>query len=509
MTTDIGNLRGEAGAGITRRRALMCGGLLGLGQVIQQAFPQTAAPPNVVFILADDLGWSDMGTFGSDLVETPSLDRLAKSGVKFTRAYAAAPVCSPTRASCMTGKYPARLHMTTWYESAEAPPANRKLIPPVTVADLPLEEKTIAELMHDAGYVTGHVGKWHLGSAGFYPENQGFDVNIGGTCWGAPQTHFYPYKGAKYFGGEQRYVPHLEFGRPGEYLADRLTDEALHFISKAQSGPFYLNLWHYGVHVPNEAPAKLTETYRKKIHPGLHHTNATYAAMVRNLDDNLGRVLDHLDRLGLADRTIVVFASDNGGFNSIWRGQRITDNYPLRSGKGSLYEGGIRVPLVIRNPGGGKGLVCDEPVISNDLYPTIAEMCGVAGAPASSDARSIVPLLKNAGSRSDRDALFFHYPHYYETTTPVSAIVTRDWKLLEYLEDGHCELYNLRNDISEQHDLANSNSSRVAELRERLHQWRGSVKAQMPVPNPNYRAGAAPSASAAMNASLQTVAALD
>ena len=473
----------------TRRQAIQAGALLGLGPLAQRLLPQSPSKPNVVFVLADDLGWSDTGTFGSDLVQTPNLDRFNRSGVKFTRAYSAASVCSPTRASFLTGKYPARLHMTTWYESAEAPPKNRKLMPPIAVADLPLSEKTIAELMHDAGYVTAHVGKWHLGSAGFYPENQGFDVNIGGTFWGAPQTHFYPYRGTRYYGGEARYVPCLEFGKPGEYLADRLTDEALKVMTTVKDRPLYLNLWYHSVHTPVEAPAQLVKEYRGKIHSGLHHTNATYAAMVKNLDDNIGGVLDHIDSLGLAGNTIVIFASDNGGYIGKFQGERVTDNYPLRSGKGSLYEGGIRIPLIIRWPGtGSAGATCDEPVISNDYYPTLVDICGLHGAPELPDARSVALLIKNPASHIDRDDLYFHYPHYYDTTTPVSAILSRDWKLLEYFEDGHCELYNLANDGMEQHNMATANPSKVSELRGRLRRWRESVKAQMPSLNPNYRA---------------------
>jgi arylsulfatase A-like enzyme len=228
--------------------------------------------PNIVFLLADDLGWSDTAVYGGDLADTPNLARLAQSGVRFTDAYSAAPVCSPTRASLLTGKYPARLHMTTWYEASQEPPLNKRLIPPRTAADLPLTETTIAELLHASGYLTAHVGKWHLGSAGYYPENQGFDINIGGTFWGAPQTHFYPYKGNKYFDGEARYIPHLEWGQPGEYLADRLTIEALNVITRAKDQPFYLNLWYHSVHVPAEAPPALVAAYKKKIKPGLHHT---------------------------------------------------------------------------------------------------------------------------------------------------------------------------------------------------------------------------------------------
>lgn len=480
----------ECGKPIQRRTMLkMTGGLVGYAALAQRvAAASGIEKPNIVFLLADDLGWADTAVYGGDLVETPNLKRLADSGVRFTDAYAAAPVCSPTRASLMTGKYPARLHMTTWYEASQDPPLNKKLIPPKTVGDLPLTENNVAKALHEQGYLTAHLGKWHLGSAGYYPENQGFDIDIGGTFWGAPQTHFYPYKGNKYWGGEARYVPHMEWGHRGEYLADQLTDDALDVMTRAKDQPFYLNLWYYSVHVPAEAPAALVEKYKKKLRPGLHHTNATYAAMVADLDNNIGRVLDHIDKLGIAERTIVIFGSDNGGYIGNWNGEQVTSNSPLRSGKGSLYEGGIRVPLIVRWPGvTPAGAECNEPVISNDFFPTVLDMTGkLTSVPyEKDDGRSLAPLLKNSRATLGRKTLFFHYPHYYETTTPVGAIREGPWKLLEYFEDWHCELYDLRSDIGERHDLAQEHPRKVAELRDKLHAWRQSVNAQMPQRNPS------------------------
>jgi arylsulfatase A-like enzyme len=461
-------------------------------QAQAKASPSAGRPMNVVFILADDLGWSDLGIYGADLHDTPNLDRLASQGVRFTSAYAAS-VCSPTRASIMTGKHHARLHVTTWYESSASPPRNRKLLPPTTVANLPHEEVTLAEVFQAAGHLTALVGKWHLGDAAFYPETQGFDVNVGGTFWGAPHTFFFPYRGAGSFGNEFRYVPHLEMGKPGEYLTDRLTDEALKIIDAAGDRPFFLYLAHHAPHTPIEAKADIVKKYESKSKPGMKHTNLKYAAMIHSLDEGVGRILERLDKGGLADRTVVVFTSDNGGFVNQFDGMRVTNNDPLRSGKGSLYEGGVRVPLIVRWPGvAPAGAVCPEPVTCADYYPTLLEVAGLEGDPAHNaglDGRSLVPLLKAPDSHLDRDAIFHHYPHYYATTTPVSAIRAGKWKYLEYLETGKGELYDLADDLRESKDLSAKETAKVAELRTRLHQWRQEVNAQMPKPNPDFTTG--------------------
>ncbi|MBI3849482.1 MAG: sulfatase [Verrucomicrobia bacterium] len=446
-------------------------------------------PLNILFILADDLGWSDVGCYGGDLHETPNIDRLARQGVRFTDAYAAAPVCSPTRASLMTGKHPARLHLTTWYEAAANPPRNRKLIPPVTVANLPHTETTVAKTLQSAGYLTALVGKWHLGEAAFYPETHGFDINIGGTHWGAPQTYFYPYRGSQHFGGEFRYVPHLEFGRSGEYLTDRLTDEALKIIDSAQGRPFFLYLAHHAPHAPIEAKSDLVAHFAKKISPQMHHENASYAAMIQSLDESVGRLLARLASRNLADRTVVIFTSDNGGYLKDSSGRFVTDNYPLRSGKGALYEGGLRVPLIIRWPGVTLAdAICHEPVVSTDLFKTLLEITGMKTTDAPDDGVSLMPLLRSPAAHSSRAALYFHYPHYYPTTTPVSAVRAGEFKLLEFLEDNHVELYNLKTDLSEQNNLAASLPAQAEELRQQLHAWRKQVAAQMPQPNPNFDA---------------------
>ena len=455
------------------------------------AEPAAGQPPNVVFILADDLGWSDLVCYGADLHETPNLDRLAGHGVRFTQAYAMS-VCSPTRSAIMTGKHAARLHMTIWREGsverlARAAKAKTKLLPPPTVSDLPLEETTIADALRAAGYVTLHVGKWHLGDAAHYPETQGFDVNIGGTHWGAPNTFFHPFSGGDAF-REYRYVPGLGIGKPGDYLTDRLTDEALKLLDSVGPRPFYLNLCFHNPHTPIEGKPELVEHFRRQLAPGARHQNAQYAAMVRTLDDNVGRVLRYLDERQLADRTLVVFTSDNGGYVNEFGGQRVTDNTPLRSGKGSLYEGGIRVPLIVRWPGvTPSGATCDEPVLCTDWFRTLTEAARVRPASdgdAGCDGLSLVPLLRDPQTRLDREALFFHYPHYYRTTTPVSAVRQGDWKLLEYYEDQRRELYHLREDPSEARDLAAEQPEKAAELRRLLDAWRNEVGAQLPEPRP-------------------------
>jgi len=465
---------------------VLLGGISG-PNVCQAAGEEGNRPWNVVFLLADDLGWADLACYGGDLHKTPNLDRLAKESVRFTDAYAAAPVCTPTRASILTGKTPARLHMTIWREASGNPPLKRKVVPPVTVGDLPHEEVTLAEVLHDAGYYTAHVGKWHLGGASYYPETHGFDANIGGSHWGAPQTFFFPYSGTGTFGNEFRYVPHLELGEPDEYLTDRLTDEAIRIVEAVHDRPFFLNMWWHTVHTPIEAPDDMVDPYRGRLRPELNHQNATYAAMVESLDTNVGRLLAKLEDLGLADRTLIVFTSDNGGFVNKYRGQAVTNNAPLRSGKGSLYEGGVREPLMIRWPGvTPEGGVCREPVSTIDLYPTVLEITGLSGSEKhnkSVDGLSLVPLLKKPDATLDRDTLYWHYPHYYPTTSPVSSIRQGDWKLLHYYEDDHVELFDLADDLGESKDLAKARPELAGKLRKQLDAILNDADAQFPTRN--------------------------
>ncbi len=469
---------------LTVSAAMICAALFGS---LTAAEPPAKKSWNFVVLLADDLGWSDLACYGADLHQTPNLDRLASDSVRFTDAYAAAPVCSPTRASILTGKAPARLHMTIWRESSADPPLKRKLLPPITVSDLPHEEVTLAEVLHETGYYTAHVGKWHLGDASHFPETQGFDANIGGSHWGAPTTFFYPYSGSGTFGNEFRYVPHLELGAPGEYLTDRLTSEAIRILEHVHDRPFFLNMWWHSVHTPIEAPETMVDRYRRKLDPKLNHQNPTYAAMVESLDTNVGRLLGKLDELGVADRTVVIFTSDNGGFINQNRGQAVTNNAPLRSGKGSLYEGGVRVPLMIRWPGvTPKGQTCRQPVSTIDFYPTVLEIAGLEGHTdhnATVDGKSLVPLLKQPETGFNRDTLYWHYPHYYQTTTPVSAIRKGDWKLLHYYEDDRVELYNLADDLGEEQDQAAARPEMAQSLQKQLDKFLGEVNAQQATPN--------------------------
>lgn len=451
-----------------------------------------ARPPNIVVILADDLGWSDLGCYGADLHDTPAIDQFASESLRFTDAYAM-PVCSPTRAALLTGKHAARLQMTIWSEGSLSGPKDRPLLQAQALHSLPHTEKTIASYLHDAGYLTALVGKWHLGDGDHYPETHGFDINIGGTHWGAPQTYWWPYRGSGRF-GQYRYVPHLEFGTPGEYLTDRLTTEALQVIDKAGDQPFFLLLSHHAPHTPIEAKPQDVEFFQGKLTPELKHQNAVYAAMLKSLDESVGQVLDRLRERGLEQNTIVVFLSDNGGFVGIdsKSGQTVpvTNNAPLRSGKGSCYEGGIRVPLMIRWPGKTHGASeCHQPIVVMDLFPTLLAAAGLQlPADVPYDGLDLNPVLSSPTTSLGRESLYFHYPHYYSTTTPVSAIRSGQWKLLEYYEDQHVELYNLADDIGESTDLALQHPGVADKLQQQLQRWCAQVQAAFPSQNPDFKA---------------------
>jgi arylsulfatase A len=428
-------------------------------------------PPNFIFILTDDLGWTDLGCQGSTFYETPHLDRLAREGMRFTQAYSACTVCSPTRASILTGQYPARLHVTDWIEGHKRPYA-RLQVPDWTM-HLPLEAMNLARALGGAGYVSASIGKWHLGAQPFWPERQGFAVNLGGCDRGQPPSYFSPYR-----------IPTLTDGPVGEFLTDRECAEALRFVEQNRDRPFFLYLAHHAVHTPLMGKSNVVEKYRARAQPGAPQRNPLYAALIESVDDSVGRLLGKLDNLRLADKTVVFFTSDNGGLVL----NDVTSNLPLRAGKGSAYEGGVRVPLLVRWPGFTQaGSLCTTPVISADVFPTLLGMAGRSpprGHPV--DGESLVPLLRQSGGLK-RTSIFWHYPHYHPGgATPYSAVRNGDWKLIEFLEDHRTELYNLKEDIAEKTDLAATLPKKRNELLRVLQGWRRKVGAQMPAPNPDY-----------------------
>jgi arylsulfatase A len=445
--------------------------------VASKASPVPAPrPPNIVVILIDDMGWTDLGCQGSDFYRTPNIDKLAKQGLRFTNGYAACPVCSPTRAALMTGKNPARLHLTDWLPGRKDMPS-QKLARPVILQHLPLEETTIAEALKSAGYVSASIGKWHLGGEGFLPTDQGFDKNVGGTSTGSPPMGYFKFK-----------TPTLSAADDKEYLTDRLTDEALKFIDASKDKPFFLYLPHYTVHIPLQAKAALVEKYQA-LPPGKNHQNAIYAAMIESLDDGVGRVMKKLAELKLDDNTFVVFTSDNGGL-SVKEGKNTpsTSNAPLREGKGYLYEGGIRVPFIVRWPGHIRPGVNVMPIVTTDLFPTLCAVAGVKLDPKTPcDGRNMLPLMLGF-SVAPREPIYWHYPHYSnQGGKPGAAVRDGSFKLIEFYEDMHVELYDLGKDIDEKEDLAQKELERAKRLTKLLHDWRQEVDAQMPTPNPMYK----------------------
>jgi arylsulfatase A-like enzyme len=453
---------------------------------------------NILFILVDDLGWADLGYNGSTFYETPNIDKLAASGVVFTDAYAASPICSPSRAAIMSGKYPARLNLTDYIPGNQfyGPHKNQKLASQPFKLQLDLEEYTIAEAFKDAGYNTFFAGKWHLGEEEkYYPQQQGFDINKGGNKTGTPAGgYFAPYKN-----------PQLEDGKDGEYLTDRLTDETISFIKNNKNQPFFAYLSFYTVHLPMQGKPEKVEKYRNKL-TQMNYTGAEfikkgdtfykewqnmphYAAMVESLDENVGRLLRFLEQENLSENTIVVFTSDNGGMSTSNQTDNIpTTNLPLRTGKGYLYEGGIREPLIFYSPGKIEaGTKTDFPVTGTDFYPTLLDLAGIKLIPEQHpDGISLKTLLE--GGKIDERPLFWHYPHYSGGLggRPSGAVRLGDYKLIEFYEDNHIELFNLKNDIKEETDLAKNQPEKAKELKHILHQWRKSVGAQMPYPNPHY-----------------------
>ncbi|QIF03593.1 sulfatase [Roseimicrobium sp. ORNL1] len=444
----------------------------------------TTSTPNIVFIMADDLGYTDVHCFGSQYYETPNIDRLAEQGMKLT-SYHQCQNCQPTRAALMTGQYGPRTGVYTVGGIERFDWRSRPLRPVDNVDELPLEKKTVAESMKAAGYATGMFGKWHLGNDGaHHPGERGFDEAIVSM--------------GKHFNFNTN--PEVEVPE-GAYLADFLTDKAVDFITRHKDKPFFLYLPHFGVHSPHEAKKDLIEHFKPKA-PAGGHDNPTYAAMIASVDESVGRVMETLEKLGLAENTVLIFTSDNGGVGGyaregIKKAGDVTDNAPLRSGKGSLYEGGTRVPFVVRWPGVVKpGSTSDVPAIHVDIFPTLLELAkGTAPEGQVLDGESLVPLFRGgdvSGSgtaKLKREAIYQHFPGYLGAgenswrTTPVAAVISGDWKLMEFMEDKRVELYNLKEDIGETKNLATTEPEKAKALLEKLHTWQQEIKAPMPTPN--------------------------
>ena len=422
-------------------------------------------PPNIVLILADDLGWADLGCYGNTFNETPRIDRLAAEGVRFTQFYASGPVCSPTRAGLQSGQYQARFGLTVHIPGHWRP--FEKLVEPPNALQLPLNITTFAERLRDAGYATGYFGKWHLGGPGFGPQDQGWQTAI------EIQGHDV----------RPRDTPNREPQRLTEFLSDRAVD----FIDENSRQPFLLMVSHYAVHIPiNTTPHLLSKYEAKQPMPG-YPSRPDYAGLLEEMDQSVGRVLDALDRLGLAQNTLVIFTSDNGGLAHQQNGTVVTSNAPLRGEKGMLYEGGIRVPCIARWPGvTPAGKSCDVPATTLDLYPTFLEIANVdRPAVQPLDGTSLLPSLRDPSSRPEPRSLCWHFPHYHHSR-PSSAIRRGDWKLIEFFDSEDLELYNLADDPGETKNLANRQPERTRELHEALRAWRSEVDAQMPQENPAH-----------------------
>jgi arylsulfatase A-like enzyme len=474
-----------------------------VGEATLEAVKIPSKPPNIVFFLVDDLGWADLSCFGSTFHESPNCDRLAAQGMRFTDAYAAGPVCSPTRVGLMTGKNPVRTRSTEYF-GGPTPEKwgkhyNTKVLPAPVSEFMPLSEFTIAEALQAGGYQTCFAGKWHCGEEPYWPQYQGFGINKGGWTRGGP------YGGDKYFSPYGN--PMLEDGPKGEHLPDRLANETVKFMTENKDDPFFAFLSFYSVHTPIMARPDLEAKYEKKrkrmgleaewgtedsswpqgeMAVRLTQSNPVYAGMVEAMDQAVGKVLDGLEKLDLVDNTIVVFTSDNGGLSTSGSRWMPTSSLPLRAGKGWLYEGGIRVPAMVRWPGVvAAGSQCSEPIVSTDFYPTLLEVAGLSARPTQHlDGMSIAPLLR--GERFSRDAIYFHYPHYgNQGGFPGGIIRQGDWKLIEKFEGG-VELYNVRNDLGEQNDLAQRQPERAAALQMKLKAWQNQLDVTFPTPNPAY-----------------------
>ena len=463
-----------------KRLAFLLAAVVSQASLHAVAWSAEPTRPNVIFILADDLGYTDLACYGSKYYETPHLDKLAAGGIKFTSGHTCGPNCQPTRAALMSGQYGPRTGVYTVGGIDRFDWQSRPLRPVDNVTELPLEKVTLAQALKKAGYSTALFGKWHLGQAGeYHPARRGFDEAI--------------VTAGKHF--DFATAPKVDYPK-GTYLADFLTDKAVDFVRRHKDGPFFLCLHHFGVHSPHEAKPELIARFKDKPATA-GHSNPTYAAMLASVDESVGRVLALLDELNLAENTLVIFTSDNGGVGGyaregLKRSGGITDNDPLRSGKGSLYEGGVRVPYLFRWKGKiPPGSTCDTPINSVDLYPTLLELAG-SKRPADYplDGASYAALLTSGGkAKLDRDAIYWHFPGYLGAgpgswrTTPAGAIRSGEWKLIEFFEDGRLELYNLRDDLGEKNNLAANMPDKARELHAKLTVWRKEIKAPMPTAN--------------------------
>ena len=470
-----------------------------------QGVEELSKKPNVLFILVDDLGWKDLGSYGSSFYETPNIDLLARKSFRFTNAYSSSPVCSPTRASIMTGKHPSRIGITDWI-TPENPPSelwnklrkNQKLVQPKNKNALPLEEFTMAEALNGAGYKTFYAGKWHLGDEGFFPQNQGFDINKGGHIKGSPPGGYYtPYNN-----------PQLEDGPDGEYLTDRLTDESIAYIEKNKENPFFIYLAFYTVHTPIQPNKKYLEKFiqkRKLLKDSLpnkikenkgytiqNQYNASYASMVYALDQNVGRLMNKLKILKLLNNTLIIFTSDNGGLSTligdtVFGRDAPTSVLPLRAGKGWAYEGGIRVPLIIKPPNEFQPKTIDAPANSMDYYPTVLDYTGIPLNPDQhTDGISLKPFLEGK-TKVTHQQLFWDFPHYHGSGwTPGRAMIQGAWKLIYFFEEDIYELYNLNEDVGEKNNLSLIYPNKLSEMKKSLLHWANNIGAQDPIINNQF-----------------------
>ena len=450
---------------------------------------QPANRPNFVILLVDDWGWSDASYLGSDLYVTPNIDQLAADGMRFTTSYSACTVCSPTRAAMMTGQYPGRTNVTDFIRGGSYP--HEKLLPPDWTMALEHRHKSLAEALLGTGYRTAMVVKWHLEPRGdpdedeYIPERHGFEINVAGNEWGAPPSYHYPYKNDR---SPRAMGPLEDSGNEEEYLTDRLTDEALNILDGWGDQPFFLYFPYYTVHTPIEAKDEDAAPFGSRAAETLRHTDAEYAGMLAALDRSVGRVRQKLDELGVADNTVIILTGDNGGLDRNGSG-RPTENHPLREGKGSAYEGGVRVPSTIYWPGVTKaGSSSGVSVVTVDYCPTVLDIAGVE--PAAKhiiDGVSLTPLLREPSTNLQRLEIYWHYPHYHGGgADPHSAIRDGDWRLVHFYSDDRVELYNLADDIGESTDLSEDMPDKADQLLSKLEAWRTEVSAQHPVENPNF-----------------------